>query len=503
MLELRGISKSYPGVKALDSVSLDFVKGEVHAIAGENGAGKSTLIKILSGAVRPDAGTVTLDGAVLGHITPRGAIDLGISTIYQEFNLVPYLSVAENIFFGLEPSRLGFVAKRRMQAMAAQLCADMGVKLDARAKVKDLGVAYQQIVEILKAVSRNARILIMDEPTAPLTAREIDVLFGIVGRVKERGVTTVYISHRLEEIFRLCDRVSVLRDGRKVASMETSATTQRELVSHMVGRKLDEVFPPRSSRPGAEVLRVEGFHNKKLNGVSFSLREREILGIGGLVGAGRTELARALFGADRLRSGRTFLSGDVAVIKRPRDAIRRGMGLLPEDRKQHGVLLRMSVKENISFPILRSLSRLGFLRKRRERLLCSELAERLKVKTPSLDQAVKNLSGGNQQKVVLAKWLGTRSNILIFDEPTRGIDVGAKQEIYNLLNEFVEEGKSIIMISSEMPELMGMSDRILVMRNGSVAGLLAKEEFSQERTLILASGLERRKEGPDGNARAS
>jgi len=492
MLELRGITKAYPGVQALDNVSLTFNRGEVHAIAGENGAGKSTLIKVLSGAIRPDAGSVALDGKELGHINPHDAIRLGISTIYQEFNLVPFLSVAENIFFGLEPRRFGLLDKKRMHRMASRLCEEMGVDLDTHARVKDLGVAYQQIVEILKAVSRDARILIMDEPTAPLTTREIDVLFGIVERVRRKAVTIIYISHRLEEIFRICDRVSVLRDGRRVMTTETKATNQQELVSFMVGRKLDDVYPARDSRPGAELLRIQDLRNGKLRGVSFALREREILGIGGLVGAGRTELARAVFGADAFVCGLMCLAGKELRIRKPRDAIRWGIGLLPEDRKQHGLLLSMSVKQNISFPILKALSLCGLLRRQREHRLCLDLSRRLNVKTPSLDQRAKNLSGGNQQKVVLAKWLGTHSGILIFDEPTRGIDVGAKQEIYNLLNQFVAEGKSIIMISSEMPELMGMSDRILVMRNGVVAGTLEKGDFSQEKILMLASGIEAR-----------
>jgi ribose transport system ATP-binding protein len=492
MLELRGITKAYPGVQALDNVSLVFNRGEVHAIAGENGAGKSTLIKVLSGAICPDAGSVALDGKVLGHINPRDAIRLGISTIYQEFNLVPFLSVAENIFFGREPRRFGLLDKKRMHQMASRLCEEMGVDLDTHSRVKDLGVAYQQIVEILKAVSRDARILIMDEPTAPLTTREIAVLFGIVERVRRKAVTIIYISHRLEEIFRICDCVSVLRDGRHVVTTETKATNQQELVSFMVGRKLDEVYPARNSQLGAEVLRIQDLRNGKLRGVSFALHEREILGIGGLVGAGRTELARAVFGADALVSGLMYLAGKELRIRKPRDAIRWGIGLLPEDRKQHGLLLGMSVKQNISFPILKALSLFGLLRRQREHRLCLDLSRRLNIKTPSLDQRAKNLSGGNQQKVVLAKWLGTRSGILIFDEPTRGIDVGAKQEIYNLLNQFVAEGKSIIMISSEMPELMGMSDRILVMRNGVVAGTLSKGDFSQEKILMLASGIEAR-----------
>ena len=350
MLELRGITKAYPGVLALDNVSLAFNRGEVHAIAGENGAGKSTLIKVLSGAIRPDAGSVALDGRMLGPINPHDAIRLGISTIYQEFNLVPFLSVAENIFFGLEPRRFGLLDKKRMHRMASGLCEEMGVDLDTHSRVKDLGVAYQQIVEILKAVSRDARILIMDEPTAPLTTREIDVLFGIVERVRRKAVTIIYISHRLEEIFRICDRVSVLRDGRRVVTTETKATNEQELVSFMVGRKLDDVYPARNSRPGAEALRIQDLRNRNLRGVSFVLREREILGIGGLVGAGRTELARAVFGADALVSGQMYLAGKAVQIRKPRDAIRRGIGLLPEDRKQHGLLLGMSVKQQHLVP---------------------------------------------------------------------------------------------------------------------------------------------------------
>lgn len=488
MLELLRISKNYPGVKALDNVSIEFQNGEVHALVGENGAGKSTLIKILAGAIQPDEGHILLDGERLGRLTPHEAMVRGISAIYQEFNLVPSLSIAENIFFGREPSRGGFVDKARMNRRAAELCEEMGVALNPRTIVKDLGVAYQQIVEIVKAASRDARILIMDEPTAPLTTREIKVLFSIVGRLKSKGVTVIYISHRLEEVFEICERVSVLRDGRHIATTDVASTSPQELISAMVGRRLQEVYPIKTTAQGDEILRVEALCNAKLSRVSFSLRSGEILGIGGLVGAGRTELARAIFGADPLSSGAVYLSGRRVAIRRPRDAIRNGIGLLPEDRKQHGLILGLSIKENISFSILRRLSWRGFLRKRSEVELCGELVDEMRIKTPSLDQRAKNLSGGNQQKVVLAKWLATKCGILIFDEPTRGIDVGAKQEIYQLLKKLAESGKSIIMISSEMPELIGMSDRILVMRNGAIAGELAKSDFSQEQILMMASG---------------
>lgn len=490
MLQLQTITKSFPGVIALDGVSFDFQKGEVHAIAGENGAGKSTLIKILSGAIHRDSGTFAFLGNTIGNQTPHEALKMGIATIYQEFNLVPFLSVAENIFFGREPVKFGFLDKKAMHKMAADLCKEMGVELNTHQQVRSLGVAYQQIVEILKAVSQEAQVLIMDEPTAPLTSKEIEVLFGIVDKVKKKGVTVIYISHRLDEIFRICDRVSVLRDGKNVVTKEISETSQKELISFMVGRTLDEVYPQRNVVPGNEVLRIENFRNVKLRDVSLTLRRGEVLGIGGLVGAGRTELARAIFGADPLVGGKAYLNGKQVVFRNPREAIQQGIGLIPEDRKHHGVLLGMSIKHNISLPILERLSFKGFLMKRQEGRLCEKLAVELSVKTPSLDQKVKNLSGGNQQKVVLAKWLATNSEILIFDEPTRGIDVGAKQEIYQLLNQFAEQGKSIIMISSEMPELIGMSDRILVMSNGKIQGILEREEFSQERILMMASGIQ-------------
>ncbi len=488
MLQLNHITKKYPGVTALDDVSIRFEKGEVHAIAGENGAGKSTLIKILAGAIRQNSGTIVFNDHVMASTSPNEAIALGISTIYQEFNLIPYLSIAENMFYGREPQRFGFIDRQSMNKMASDLCSEMGVTLDPKLQVKKLGVAYQQIVEILKAVSLDTKLLIMDEPTAPLTTNEIQVLFKIVEKVRLKSVTVIYISHRLDEIFSICDRVSVLRDGKLVSTRRVSETNEQALISDMVGRELKDVYPLRTASLGEERLCVDGFASSKLNNVSLRLRRGEILGIGGLVGAGRTELARAIFGADPLLRGQLSKDGTVIKVKSPQDAIKNGIALIPEDRKQHGILLGMSIKDNISFPILQKFAKLFFLNKSGEHKFCTGLASELRIKAPSIEQLVKNLSGGNQQKVVLAKWLATRSEIFIFDEPTRGIDVGAKQEIYHLLNELSLTGKSIIMISSEMPELMGMADRILVMRDGAIQGQIEREEFSQEKIFKLASG---------------
>ena len=488
LLELRNISKHYPGVQALDNVSVEFREGEVHALVGENGAGKSTLIKILSGAIIPNQGEILFDGQQYKGFNPTQAIELGISTIYQEFNLVPFLSVAENIFYGREVVKGPFVNKAAMNKQARELCERMGVELSPKALVKDIGVAYQQIVEIVKAVSQEARILIMDEPTAPLTERENDALFKIINTLKAQGVTIIYISHRMEEIFDLCDRVTVLRDGKFIITKDIHDTGYKELIAYMVGRKLGEDFPGSNQITDEIVLEAKHLTNHTLNDVSFRLRKGEILGFGGLVGAGRTEMARALFGADRLEKGTIYCQGKLVNIQSPFDAIRHGVGLLPEDRKQQGLLLGLSIKKNITLSILERLSPKGFVRTREETQICEKLVADMRIKTPSLDQLGKNLSGGNQQKVVLAKWLATHCDVLIFDEPTRGIDVGAKQEIYSILRQLTEKGKGIIMISSEMPELLGMSDRVAIMREGKIVQTLEKTQFCQERILEYASG---------------
>ena len=490
ILEVKNLSKYYAGVKALDDVSLSFRRGEVHALAGENGAGKSTLIKAITGAIEPTAGTIILEGESFSKLTPIEAIEKGIAAIYQEFTLIPYLTVAENIYFGKEISNRGFVDRKAMNAKVSELLEDMGIELDPTAYVRDLGIAYQQIVEIVKAVAANSKILIMDEPTAPLTNKETEMLFQIIGKLRQREVTIIYISHRLDEIFRVCDRVSVMRDGKYICTEDTADISVHQLVAHMVGRELGEDYPARTKPLGDVVLDVSDLHSARVNGVSFQLHRGEILGFGGLVGAGRTEVMQALFGADRITGGTVSVNGKKVTIKSPAMALDEGIGLIPEDRKNQGVLLGLSVRQNVTFSSLKQAMVGWFVSDKKDIAIANEYTDKLRIKTPSVNQLVKNLSGGNQQKVVLAKALATKCDIIIFDEPTRGIDVGAKQEIYNLMRQLVdEEGKSIIMVSSEMPELIGMSDRILVMRHGRIAGEIPKEDYSQELILEYASGL--------------
>lgn len=488
ILQVKHMKKYYAGVKALDDVSMSFEEGEIHAIVGENGAGKSTLIKILTGAIVPTEGKIVLDGQEYESFTPHEAMEKGISVIYQEFNLIPFLTVSENIFYGCEIMKGLFRDVNEMNKRTQKLCEDMGVQLNPKSRINELGVAYQQIVEIVKAVSKNARILIMDEPTAPLTNKETKAMFKIMKRLKEKGVTILYISHRLEEIFEVCDRVSVLRDGKYITTTNVKETNRKELISYMVGRELGEDYPQQKVKPQDFVLEVKNLNTVKLKNISFSLRKGEILGFGGLVGAGRTEVARAIYGADPIISGSILLNGNKIIPKSPSEGLSYGIGLIPEDRKEQGVILNMQVKENITYSILKRISRLGFVNTTLETEICNKLKNDLKIKTPSITQKVKNLSGGNQQKVVLAKFLATRCDVLIFDEPTRGIDVGAKQEIYNLMRSLTEQGKSIIMISSEMPELIGMSDRIIVMNEGRIAAELERKDFSQETILEFASG---------------
>ena len=489
LLRFNNISKLFPGVVALDDVSMEFEKGEVHALCGENGAGKSTLIKILTGAYTPTTGTIEFDGKVYNEMNTREAMDLGIAAIYQEFNLVPYLSVAQNVFYGNEKVNGIFLDKKAMEQRTAELAKDMGIEVDPSARIKDLGVAYSQITEIIKSVSRDAKIIVMDEPSAPLTNREIEAMFNVIRKLKAKGVTIIYISHRMEEIFEICDRVTVMRDGKYVSTRKVSEVTQQQLIADMVGRELGNTFVGGAGAQDEVVLEVKGLTNKKIKDVSFQLKKGEILGLGGLVGAGRTETARAIFGADRITAGEVFVKGEKVTIKSPKMAIEKGIGFLTEDRKGQGLLLGRSVKENTTFTILKQLTKGLFIDEKENRRIAEEKRAELRTKTPHIDQLVKFLSGGNQQKVVLAKWLVTNSDILIFDEPTRGIDVGAKSEIYEIMHNLTKEGKSIIMISSEMPELLGMSDRVLVMHEGKINGEFTKDEFSQEAVLTAASGM--------------
>ena len=490
LLEMRGISKRYPGVLALDGVSLELRLGEVHVLLGENGAGKSTLMRVLSGAVTRDAGEVLLDGHAADIGDPIKARRQGISAIYQELTLVPHLSVAENIFLGKAPRRLpGVVDFSRMRREAARLLEGLGTPLDPDAPVRTLRLAQQQMVEIARALADRARIVIMDEPTSALSEREVAQLFSAIARLTADGVAVVYISHRMAELFRVGHRVTVLRDGRLVDTRSIAEVTEGELVRMMANREVSDHYPPRTHARGEELLRVDGFGGGSLRDVSLILHRGEILGIAGLVGAGRTRLARAIAGADRVARGTLTVRGARVHLGAPRAAVAAGIGFLPEDRKQQGLVLPLSVAHNIALSHLGRLSRAGVIDRARERREADDAIATLRIRTPGPEQRVVNLSGGNQQKVVLAKWLAAGAEIFIFDEPTRGIDVGARLEIYVLMNRLVEQGAGVIMISSDMSELLGMSDRILVMRGGAVQAELSGADATESRVLQAAFGM--------------
>jgi ribose transport system ATP-binding protein len=490
VLEMRHIRKTFPGVLALDDVDFQLRRGEVHILLGENGAGKSTLMKILSGAYQKSAGRIILDGAEVSIKNPGHAQALGISTIYQEFNLIPQLSVGENIFLGREPARLpGLINQRAIFREATRLLSGLGLALDSRKLVKELKVAEQQMVEVAKALSLDARILIMDEPTAALTEQEIRDLFMTIRKLKAKGVSIVYISHRMEELFDIGDRVTVLRDGRTVGTHDVRLASKRDLIRLMVNRELTELFPKEKAERGAEVLRVEGLSTKSgLKDISFTLHRGEVLGLAGLLGAGRTELARAIFGLDKIVSGTIYLKGEPQRINSPRAAINCGIGFLTEDRKSQGLVLPLSVKENLCLSSVDRFSSWGIMQTKLEREAAEKYVKELRIRTPDLDRKIVFLSGGNQQKVVLSKWLCSQAEVFIFDEPTRGIDVGAKAEIYGLMNRLTKSGVAIIMISSELLEVLGLSDRILVMRGGSIACEFDASEATQERVLQCALG---------------
>ncbi len=488
VLALRNITKTYPGVAALCGVSISFEKGEVHAVMGENGAGKSTLIKVISGAAQPDSGEIVIDGAVHARMTPQLAIEKGVSVIYQEFNLFDSLTAAENIFIGERPSDRPFVDYREMAKRAESIFARFNVKINPNAQVNSLTPAYKQIIEISKTIHKNAKILIMDEPTAPLSVDEVNKLFEIIAELKANGITIIYISHRLDEIFAIADRVSVLRDGRHIDTRRVSELDRNKLIQLMVGRELTNTYPRPVESTGETVLAVNHMSGNFIRDVSFRLNRGEILGFAGLVGSGRTELMRLVFGADKRESGEILINGSPVRITTPTRALKLGIGLIPEDRKRSGVFLNNTVAWNICISSLHKISKNKVLGKRLEEEQAEFYHEKLKIKTPSLDQKVINLSGGNQQKVALAKVLAADTEVLIFDEPTRGIDVGARMEIYRIMRELSAQGKGIIMVSSDMEELLGMSDRIVVMAEGRQAGVLEKAEFDQERILALASG---------------
>jgi ABC-type sugar transport system ATPase subunit len=488
LLEAVGISKGFPGVQALDSASIEVIPGEIIGLLGENGAGKSTLIKILAGILPKDEGTVVFDGQEVEISSPQKAQELGISIIYQELNLIPNLSLAENIFMGREKRKAAFFLDRDTTLKSARSLMDsVGLSIDPNVLVEDLSISHRQMVEVAKALSLNAKLYIMDEPTSTLTGSEVEVLFTLIRRIKAENKSVIFVSHKMDEIFSLCDRLHVLRDGKDVGTVQCSETDRDEVVQMMVGREIGKLFRRDKSEPGEEILCVQGLSSENgIRDVSFTVRKGEIVGISGLVGSGRTETMRALFGIDRITAGRISIDNQVVDIKCVRDAIALGLGLVPEDRKEQGLILEMTVRENITLPRLERFRNNGLLSLNREIRTAQEYIDKLKIRTPGHEQTSAFLSGGNQQKVVLSKWLGLSPKILILDEPTRGIDVGSKKEIYAIMNELAQQGVAIIMISSELPEILAMSDRIVIMHDQTVKGILNRAEATQQKIMQIA-----------------
>jgi ABC-type sugar transport system ATPase subunit len=495
LLELRAISKRFGGIQSLGDVDFSLRRGEVVALVGENGAGKSTLIKVLAGVHQRDAGEIFFDGQPIEIRSPSDAQRIGVAVIYQEFNLTPNQTVAENVFLHAPPRRPGLLGRlgaidRRARAEAAQtLLRQVGAAIDPNRRVSELSVAQQQLTEIAKALAQDARIIVMDEPTAALPDEEVERLFAIIARLKQRGIAVVFVSHRLDEVRRICDRVVVLRDGRNVGEIDSIAeATDARLISMMVGRSIGNLFPKTNPQVGDVVLSVRGLsRGKLLKNISFDLRRGEILGFAGLMGAGRTETARCIFGVDRIDAGTIALDGQPITLRSPRDAVSLGIGYVPEDRKQQGLVLGMSVRDNMTLTVLDRLGRNGIVNWGRVTSTAQGYVSSLQLRPPQLDLPAVQLSGGNQQKVVLAKWLALKPRVLILDEPTRGIDVGAKAEVHGLIDRLAHEGIGIILISSELPEVIHMSDRILVMAAGAIVGEVPRAEASQERVLALAS----------------
>lgn len=490
LLIMKSIEKSFPGVKALQNAYLELEKGEVNVILGENGAGKSTLMKILTGVYSKDSGEIFLNGERIEVKTPKEAEKYGISIIYQEFNLLPHLRVSENIFITRLPKNsFGIVDEKKLFENTEKILKKLNLNINPNEIVANLSVAQQQMVEIAKALSVNCQILIMDEPTAALTESEINDLFKVIKDLKEKGVGIIYISHRMEELRHIANKVTIMRDGQYINTLNFKDTTLDEMISLMVGRSLENQFPKRKKNIGEVILEIKELSKRgKFKDVSFQLKKGEILGFSGLMGAGRTEVARAIFGADLIDSGEIILEGKKLNIKTPRDAIKEGIAYLTEDRKKDGLLLNLSVEDNIMVSNPNSYSNnMKICNFNKSKELCEKFIKSMNIKTPNLKQEIKNLSGGNQQKAIIARWLCEEKKILMIDEPTRGIDVGAKREVYLLMNQLVEEGVSIIMISSELPEVLGMSDRVLIMREGRVTGILPVEELNQEKIMYYAT----------------
>ncbi|GIK39818.1 MAG: ribose import ATP-binding protein RbsA [Chloroflexota bacterium] len=489
LLRMEHISKSFPGVMALDDVDFEVYPGEILGFLGENGAGKSTLIKILSGIHDKDRGTIWFNGRMINPHTPYEAQHLGISTIHQELALVPYLSVAENIFLNNEPRRaLGLVDFRRMNRQAEELLHDLGAEIRGKQLIRELNVAAQQMVEIAKAISHKASLILMDEPTSALSSREVDALFALMRRLKERGVAVVFVSHRLDEVRQIVDRVIIMRDSRRVGSLPIIEASEEKIIRMMVGRDVG-LFPKEAAEirePVLEVHHLSGQHG--LKNINLTVHKGEIVGLAGLIGAGRTELVRLICGVDRLIEGEILIEGKPVRIKSPADAVKYGIGWVPEDRKLHGLVLGMNVQENTTMTILRRISNLlGAVKQTEAKRISAHYVETLSILTPSLTQTVRNLSGGNQQKVVLAKWLSTEPKLLIMDEPTRGIDIGAKAEVHALMSRLAKQGIGILMISSEMPEIIGMSDRVIVMCQGRITGEFERGKLDQEEIMTCAT----------------
>lgn len=490
ILEIRGISKSFPGVKALDDVTFKVKDGEIHALIGENGAGKSTLMKILNGNYKKDSGSILIHGEEVEIKNPLDARKNGISIVFQEFNLIPILSIAENIYMGRLPKKHGIIDRKKLGQLTTKALKRIGVELDPFTKISELGIAQRQMVEIARTLSyEETKIVLMDEPSATLTHNECQKLFDIVRSLKKQNISVIYISHKLEELMEICDTVTIIRDGKVIDTKPINSVTPDEITSKMVGREVSSVFPKRdkSCLTDEEILRVENFNKKGVfEDINFSLCKGEVLGLAGLVGAGRTEIARAIFGIDYKDSGTVYIRGKKEMINDPAHAISKGICYLSEDRKAEGLMGSLSVAWNMSAASLQKICKNGLLSHKKENDMADSMVEKLKVKTPSIRQNVFNLSGGNMQKIVVGKWLNANIDIFIFDEPTRGIDVGAKYEIYLLINELVEKGKSVIMISSELPEVMGMSDRILVIRGGKIAGVFKDSEMTAKDFIEMA-----------------
>jgi ribose transport system ATP-binding protein len=492
IVEAKHITKSFSGVKALDGVNFNLRAGEVMALLGENGAGKSTLMKILSGIYTRDDGELKIFGESVGNLNPIKAKELGIAIIHQEINMCPHLSVAENIFLGRERAHSDILSNKEMNKEAKEILSRMNIDISPDTIVGELSVSKQQMIEIAKAISTNARILIMDEPTSALTSREIDELFGIIKKLKREGCGIVYISHRLEELKHIVDRVTIMRDGKYITSMNFKDTTMPELISNMVGREIKEKFPRVNCKRGKKILEIKNLSaGKSVNDISLDLYEGEIVGIAGLVGAGRTETSRAIFGIDKKDSGEVVLDGKKVEINKPIDAIKAGIVLVPEDRKKDGLCTKLSIRENIVLPNLDLIcSKLGILNRKKEKEMVDKAVKDFQIKLASTELDAGSLSGGNQQKIVVGKWLSRNSRVVIFDEPTRGIDVAVKVEIYNLMNKLKQEGIGVICISSELPEIMGISDRILVMCDGRITGELDIKEATQDLILEYATKFE-------------